>query len=35
VRGVPTLLTEDGRSHWGMGGLERLLAGDALVPRQV
>src|SRR6266571_267649 len=26
VRGVPTLLTEDGRSHWGMGGLERLLA---------
>jgi predicted DsbA family dithiol-disulfide isomerase len=33
VRGVPTLLTEDGRSHWGMGGLERLLAGEALVPR--
>jgi len=33
VRGVPTLLTEDGGSHWGMGGLERLLAGDALVPR--
>jgi predicted DsbA family dithiol-disulfide isomerase len=33
VRGVPTLLTEDGASHWGMGGLERLLAGEALVPR--
>jgi predicted DsbA family dithiol-disulfide isomerase len=33
VRGVPTLLTEDGESHWGMGGLERLLAGEALVPR--
>ena len=33
VRGVPTLLTEDGESHWGTGGLERLLAGEALVPR--
>ena len=33
VRGVPSLLTEDGESHWGMGGLERLLAGEALVPR--
>jgi len=33
VRGVPTLLTESGDSHWGMGGLERLLAGEALVPR--
>jgi predicted DsbA family dithiol-disulfide isomerase len=33
VRGVPTLLTADGGSHWGMGGLERLLAGEALVPR--
>ena len=33
VRGVPSLLTEDGKSHWGMGGLERLLAGEALVPR--
>jgi predicted DsbA family dithiol-disulfide isomerase len=33
VRGVPTLLTEDGESHWGMGGLDRLLAGEALVPR--
>jgi predicted DsbA family dithiol-disulfide isomerase len=33
VRGVPTLLAEDGASHWGMGGLERLLAGEALVPR--
>ena len=23
----------DGESHWGMGGLERLLAGEPLVPR--
>jgi predicted DsbA family dithiol-disulfide isomerase len=35
VRGVPTLLAEDGTSHWGMGGLERLLAGEELVPRVV
>jgi predicted DsbA family dithiol-disulfide isomerase len=33
VRGVPSLLTESGESHWGMGGLERLLAGETLVPR--
>jgi hypothetical protein len=33
VAGVPTLVTEDGRTHWGMGGLERLLAGEPLVPR--
>ena len=33
VRGVPTLLAADGRSHWGMGGVERLLAGEPLVPR--
>jgi predicted DsbA family dithiol-disulfide isomerase len=33
VRGVPTLLAESGESHWGMGGLERLLAGEPLVPR--
>ncbi len=33
VRGVPSLLTEDGESHWGMGGLERLLGGEPLVPR--
>jgi predicted DsbA family dithiol-disulfide isomerase len=33
IRGVPSLLTPDGESHWGMGGLERLLAGDPLVPR--
>jgi predicted DsbA family dithiol-disulfide isomerase len=32
VRGVPTLLS-DGATHWGMGGLERLLAGRPLVPR--
>jgi predicted DsbA family dithiol-disulfide isomerase len=33
VRGVPSLLTESGEHHWGMGGLERLLAGEALIPR--
>jgi predicted DsbA family dithiol-disulfide isomerase len=33
VRGVPTLLAPDGASHWGMGGVERLLAGEPLVPR--
>ena len=33
VSGVPTLLTEDGRTHWGMGGVERLLADEPLVPR--
>ena len=35
VRGVPSLLTEDGDTHWGMGGLERFLAGRPLVPRAV
>jgi predicted DsbA family dithiol-disulfide isomerase len=34
VRGVPTLLTDDGESHWGMGGLDRLLSGRPLVPRR-
>jgi predicted DsbA family dithiol-disulfide isomerase len=33
VRGVPTLLTADGASHWGMGGLERFFRGEELVPR--
>ena len=33
VRGVPSLLTESGEHHWGMGGLERMLAGEPLVPR--
>lgn len=33
VRGVPGLLTEDGRNHWGMGGIQRLLAGEPLVGR--
>jgi predicted DsbA family dithiol-disulfide isomerase len=32
VRGVPTLAA-DGATHWGMGGVERLLAGEPLVPR--
>jgi predicted DsbA family dithiol-disulfide isomerase len=33
VRGVPSLLAESGEHHWGIGGLERLLAGEPLVPR--
>ena len=33
VRGVPSMLTAEGESHWGMGGLERLLAGQPLKPR--
>lgn len=33
IRGVPSLLTVDGAHHWGMGGIERLLAGEPLVPR--
>ena len=33
VRGVPTLRSEEGETHWGMGGLERLAAGLPLVPR--
>lgn len=32
VRGVPTVLY-DGQTHWGMGGVERVLAGEPLVPR--
>ena len=34
VRGVPTLLAADGASHWGLGGLERLLADQPLLPRR-
>jgi predicted DsbA family dithiol-disulfide isomerase len=33
VAGVPSLLTEDGQTHWGMGGLVRLFGGLPLVPR--
>ncbi len=33
ARGVPTLLTGEGETHWGLGGIERLLAGKPLVPR--
>ena len=33
VAGVPTLLTDDGETHWGTGGIERLLTGEPLVPR--
>jgi predicted DsbA family dithiol-disulfide isomerase len=33
VRGVPSVLAEGSLSHWGMGGVERLLAGEPLVPR--
>jgi predicted DsbA family dithiol-disulfide isomerase len=35
IRGVPSLLDERGESHWGMGGLRRLLAGEPLIPRTV
>jgi predicted DsbA family dithiol-disulfide isomerase len=34
VGGVPSVLTEDGETHWGMGGLERLRSGLPLVPRR-
>lgn len=34
VHGVPSVLTDDGRSHWGMGGLERLRDGRPLIPRE-
>lgn len=34
VRGVPSVLTDDGRTHWGMGGIERLLEGRPLIPRE-
>ncbi len=34
VRGVPTLSTAGGETHWGMGGLERLLSGGELIPRE-
>src|SRR5215218_2370110 len=33
VKGVPSVLASDGRSHWGMGGVERLLTGEPLVTR--
>ncbi len=33
VAGVPSVLTEDGLTHWGMGGVERLLDGEPLLPR--
>ncbi len=33
VAGVPTLLLDDGRTHWGTGGVERLQSGEPLVPR--
>jgi predicted DsbA family dithiol-disulfide isomerase len=33
IGGVPSVLTSDGRTHWGMGGVERLLTGEPLVPR--
>jgi predicted DsbA family dithiol-disulfide isomerase len=35
VRGVPSVLTRDGATHWGMGGLQRVLDGEPLVPRPV
>jgi predicted DsbA family dithiol-disulfide isomerase len=33
VRGVPSVLSADRGTHWGMGGVERLLSGQPLVPR--
>ena len=33
VAGVPSVLTDEGETHWGMGGLERLRSGLPLVPR--
>jgi predicted DsbA family dithiol-disulfide isomerase len=33
IGGVPSVLASDGRTHWGMGGVERLLTGEPLVPR--
>ncbi len=33
VRGVPSVLTDEGQTHWGMGGLTRLLEGQPLIPR--
>src|SRR4051794_1059113 len=33
VAGVPSVLTESGETHWGMGGLDRLRRGQPLVPR--
>ena len=35
VRGVPTLRTEDGETHWGMGGLERLPRAAARPPHRL
>jgi predicted DsbA family dithiol-disulfide isomerase len=35
VRGVPSLIADDGQTHWGMGGVGRLLRGEPLVPRSV
>ena len=35
VRGVPSVLTSDGGTHWGMGGLQRVFDGEPLVPRPV
>ena len=34
VRGVPSLAADGGETHWGMGGVERLLAGEPLAPRR-
>lgn len=33
VHGVPSVLSSDGGTHWGMGGVERLLSGQPLIPR--
>jgi hypothetical protein len=33
VRGVPSVLAADGQTHWGMGGLQRLVEGQPMIPR--
>ncbi len=33
IAGVPSLRAEDGQSHWGMGGAERVVRDEPLVPR--
>jgi 2-hydroxychromene-2-carboxylate isomerase len=35
VHGVPSILTPDGQTHWGMGGVKRLREGEPLIPRPV
>jgi predicted DsbA family dithiol-disulfide isomerase len=34
VTGVPSLVTHVGETHWGLGGVQRLLESRSLVPRR-